>query len=185
LVYHITFMPTKEELQVLYANLPVAKLLSIVDDKFSYTDVAVAVAIEELAKRNVSEEEIKSYKDAQIAVAHTVIENNLVNGLSFIQKNLFYFLWLPLLNFAFKMNFRDNGYTLKLRQANYYSLCGFLSFMACAVIPVILQLQLTTLQSIVVWMAVFVPAYLLDERFNRHMLAKKFGISLTSEEVNA
>lgn len=117
---------TAEELKKAYSNLTLNELLEIIDNKHQYTDMAVKTAIEEVAGRKVSEEDISQYKELQVEQAITFVRKNVLIGLTNFQKSLFYFFWLPILTFPFKQNYRDEGYELKLRQANYYSLCGFL-----------------------------------------------------------
>jgi hypothetical protein len=160
-------MPTKEELQLRYSTYATENLLDIIDHKFDYTDLAVMLAIEELAKRNITEDDIKNYKAQKTETE--VIRKNFVDGLSLLQKNLFYFLWIPILNFAFKMNYRDDGYLLKLRQANYYSLCGFLGLGVSAIVSI--YFELGDIHSLAIWIAMFIPAYLLDKHFNKQWLS--------------
>jgi hypothetical protein len=169
---------TREELQQTYSKLPTEKLLEILDRKFDYTELAVSVALEELGSRKVSEEEIKNYKTEQINKVETFIKKNISDDLTLLQKNLFYFLWLPILNFAFKMNFGQDGYVLKLKQANYYSLLGFIFFMVAGIVSVIFDLS--DLSSLAIWILGFVQSYFFDEYFNRQKqiekLRKVFGV---------
>src|SRR5471030_85179 len=102
-------MVSKEELQGTYAALPTEKLMEIIDNKFGYTELAVTVAFEELSSRKISEEEIKSYKSKQLAKLNNYIKKNISDDLSLSQKNLFYFIWLPLFTFPFKQNYREEG----------------------------------------------------------------------------
>ena len=57
-------MVTKEDLEKRYSNLSNAELLDIIENKFSYTELAVTVAIEEIGNRKVTEEEIKLFEGA-------------------------------------------------------------------------------------------------------------------------
>ncbi len=59
-------MVSKEELKGTFSMLPTEKLMEIIDNKFGYTELAVSVAFEELAGREITEEEIKNYKSKQI-----------------------------------------------------------------------------------------------------------------------
>lgn len=158
-------MVTQEELRLRYAHLPTSQLLYIIDNKFNYTETAVLVAIEEIAKRKVSEQEIEEYKKQVIAATEEAIQKNYLIGLSLLQKNLFYFIFIPLLNSAFKMNYRQDGYRLKLRQANYYSLCGFLGLIISAVLSV--NFDLEDALSIAIWITAFVAAFTFEKRFIR------------------
>jgi hypothetical protein len=162
-------MVSKEELQGTFATLPTEKLMEIIDNKFGYTELAVSVAFEELASRKISEQEIKNYKTKQIEKLNNYIKRNISDDLTLSQKNLFYFIWIPLLTFPFKQNFREKGYALKVKQSNYYSLFGFFFFLLTASLSV----GLSNLFAIALWIAGFIPAYLLDEYFNRQRQIKK------------
>lgn len=162
-------MVTKDELQGTYASLPTEKLMEIIDNKFGYSELAVSVAFEELANRKVSEEEIKNYKSKQIKRLNTYIKKNISDDLTLSQKNLFYFIWLPLFTMGFKQNYRQEGCALKVKQANYYSLLGFLFF----VLTAFLSQGLSNLTAAAIWIGGFIPSYLLDEYFNRQRQIKK------------
>jgi hypothetical protein len=156
---------TREDLQEQYASLSTNELLEIIDRKFDYTELAVTVALEEIGRRNLSEENIREYKEEQVAQAKSFIKKNIVDDLNVIQKILFFFIWLPLLNFPFKQNFRDGNYVLKLKQANYYSLLGFV-FMALTLISTGFFPH-SALTDFTIWFLGFLPAYGFDEYFNR------------------
>src|SRR4051812_45138504 len=98
-------MVTKEELQKKYATLSPDKLMEIIDNKFDYTELAVTIAIQELSSRNITEDEVKSYKDKQVEKVTTFVKRNIVDDLNLLQKNLFFFIWFPLLTYAFRRNF--------------------------------------------------------------------------------
>lgn len=156
---------TREELQETYSKLSTQELLEILDEKFSYIETAVTVALEEISKRNVSEEDIKNYKNDQIEKAIKRIRYNIDDDLNFLQKNLFFFIWFPILTFAVRQNFRDDGYVLKSKQASYYSWLGFISFMLISMISA--AYSLSTLSTIGIWILAFLPTYACDETFNR------------------
>ncbi|MBS1525928.1 MAG: hypothetical protein JST19_09795, partial [Bacteroidetes bacterium] len=150
--------------------LPTEKLMEIIDNKFGYTELAVSVAFEELAGRKISEEEIKSYKSKQIEKLNSYIRKNISNDLSLSQKNLFYFIFIPLLTWPFKQSFREKGYRLKTKQATYYSMFGFAFFL----VGLVFALQgYSNLFVIALWIGGFIPAYLMDEFFNRQRQIKK------------
>src|ERR1700760_5039972 len=163
-------MVSKKELQVTFATLPTEKLMEIIDNKFGYTELAVSVAFEELASRKISEEEIKNYKFKQIEKLNNYIKKNIEHDLAFAQKNLFYFIFLPLLTFPFKQSFREKGYKLKIKQANYYSVFGFVFFVLAALF---LYQGMSNLFVAAFWLGGFIPAYLMDEFFNRQRQIRK------------
>ena len=175
-------MVSKEELQVTFSSLPTEKLMEIIDNKFGYTELAVSVAFEELANRSISEEEIKKFKFKQLEKLNNYIKNNISHDLAFAEKNLFYFLFIPLFTFPFKHGFKERGFQLKIRQANYYTIFGFLFFAAASWF---LYRGMSNLFVMAFWLGGFIPAYLMDEFFNRQRqirkLQKLFG-SLQPEE---
>ncbi len=174
-------MITKEELSDKYTSLSNEELLDIVDNKSGYTKLALIAALEELAKRKVSGEEVKKYKEGKLNKAMEDMRKKYVDGLSLLQKHLFYFICIPLINFAFKQNFRDDGYVLKLRQANYYTFCGFLFLMLAVLISV--TFNLSSIQTLGVWLLGIIPTYAFDQFFYRQRLVKKLAqLSDTSEE---
>lgn len=163
-------MVSKQELQLTYSSLPTEKLMEIIDNKFGYTEMAVSVAFEELASRKISEEEIKNYKSKQIEKLNNYIRKNISHDLSLSQKNLFYFIFIPLLTAPFRLGFKEKGFKLKIKQANYYSLFGF-GF--CLLSALFLIEGMSNLFVAAFWMGGFIPAYLMDESFNRQRQIKK------------
>jgi hypothetical protein len=157
-------MVSKEELKGTYAMLPTEKLMEIIDNKFGYTELAVSVAFEELASRKISEEEIKNYKFKQIEKLNNYIQKNISHDLALAQKNLFYFLFIPIITFPFRQSFREKGFKLKIIQSNYYSVFGFMFFLIAGLC--LLQ-GLSNLFAAAIWIGGFIPAYLMDEFFNR------------------
>ena len=164
-------MITKEELQEKYSSFSNSELLDIVQNKFSYTELAVIVAMEEIAKRNLNEEDIKKYKDEKEEEFIKIIDQNIFNDLSFLQKILFFYIWLPFLNFPFKRNFMDDGFELKLKQANYYSWLGFVTFIFSSIIQSTKNYE--TVVFLMIWMAFFPIAFIFDEFFNRQSQIRK------------
>jgi hypothetical protein len=163
-------MVSKDELKGIYAMLPTEKLMEIIDNKFGYTELAVSVAFEELAGRRISEEEIKNYKFKQLEKLNKYINNNISHDLAFAEKNLFYFLFIPLFTFPFKHGFKEKGYKLKIRQANYYALFGFIFFVIASWF---LYSGMSNLFVMAFWLGGFIPAYMMDEAFNRQRQIRK------------
>lgn len=154
-----------EDLKKTYSNASTEQLLNIIDNKLGYTDMAVKIALEELAKREISESDIKTYKENVEAELLQSTKKLLLNDLRLAQKNFFFFLWIPLIHFALKQNFREDGYYLKLKQATYYSWCGVGALMLSVFISI--EFDLSELSTLGVWIAGFIPAYAFDEKFNR------------------
>ncbi len=170
-------MVTKEDLQSKYDKLSTEELLRIIDDKHSYTDLAVSVAISELARRNVMEEEIINYKAKQMDELQQYVRANVVDYLKVWQKVLYYVFFLPILNFPFKRNLAEDGYVLKLKQATYYSWTGFLGLLLAGV----LTIGTGNITALLIWSVVFIIAYIYDEQFNRQKLINKLKRIFTQE----
>jgi hypothetical protein len=169
---------TKEDLEKQYAELSTNELLEIVDRKFDYTDLAVAVALAEISKRKISEETLKEYKDIQISRLKESARKILVDDLQVGYKIFFFFIWFPLLNFALKQNYRDGNFVLKLSQARYYSGLGFLFMMGTGLLSGLYNLS--NLSAVTIWFCCFLPAYAFDEFFNRKRLLQRW-LSRNSE----
>lgn len=161
----------QEDLEKQYAALSTNELLEIVDRKFEYTDLAVAVALAEISKRGVSAETMKDYKDLQISRAKEAIRKIVFDDLKTGYKIFFFFIWFPLLNFALKQNYRDGNFVLKLSQARYYSVLGFLFMMLTGFLSGIYDLS--NLTAATIWFTSFLPAYGFDEFFNRKRLLQR------------
>ncbi len=142
--------------------------MEIVDRKFDYTELAVTVALAEISKREISEETLKEYKDLQISRAKETIRKIILDDLKVGYKIFFFFIWIPLLNFPFKQNYRDGGFVLKLSQARYYSGLGFLFMVLTGLFSGLYDLS--TLTALTIWFISFLPAYAFDEFFNRKRL---------------
>ena len=158
---------TKDDLQKTYSNLSTYELLEIIDRKYDYTDLAITMAIEEISKRQVSEDDIRDYKAEQLNKTRIFIRKNFLDDLSMVQKNLFYFIWVPFVNFALRQDFKDDGYILKLKQANYYSLAGLVLFLGTGLISAAFNFSIYT--SLATWILGFLAAYSFDEFFIRRM----------------
>ncbi len=169
-----------EELRQSYSKFSIGQLLEILDNKFEHTELAVTIAIAELSKRNVTEEDIKSYKENLINQAEIFVDRNIVDDLNLLQKHLFYFLWVPVLNTTFKQNFAEDGYALKLKQANYYALLGFIFFVLSVIISI--QFNFPVLTTLAIWLIGIIPAYAFDELFNRQQQIKRLIAKFSKHE---
>jgi hypothetical protein len=126
-------MITKQDLQEKYAAYSLPELLEVVENKHNYTDLAVVVAIEEISKRNVTEEQIASAKEEQALEIKEMVKKNYVDRLSVSQKHIFFFLfWFPFLTAAIKLNFAEDGSQMKLKQARYFSWLGVISMVVAS-----------------------------------------------------
>jgi hypothetical protein len=157
-------MVSREDIAKTYSGLSTDELLAIVREQGGYTALAISAAQEELAKRNVTEAQVLEF-DERIEQAKTVARQSASEELSFLQKCFFYFIWVPLLHFPIKQNLREDGFVLKVRQAGYYSIAGFISFILTALISA--AINLSDLLSIMVWALLILPACVLDKYFNK------------------
>jgi hypothetical protein len=164
-------MITKESLETRYLKLDTLSLLEIISADSGYTPLAISVAIDELKRRNVAFELIEKQKKISFYQPDPVLLAHCLIDLHFIQKLLFYLFWLiwiPRFRFLVRINFREEIYILKLNQANYYSIVGFVfSFIAMA-----------ANQSIgdaawFIWFAGFIVAYLFDVGYNKQKQINK------------
>jgi hypothetical protein len=176
-------MVTKEDLEKRYINLSNEQLLDIIGNKFSYTELAVTVAIEEIGKRKVTEEDIKLYKEKKVIKFNTLVQKNIVDDLSLIQKNLFFFIWIPYITFFFKRRFIDDDFELKLLQANYYSWFGFIT---CIIITFGCTFLKLSDYNLIFWLLSFPLAYYYDEKFNRENQIRKLQkmFPTSNEEID-
>lgn len=166
-------MITKEGLEIKYSAMSNDELLEIMDNKHSYTDLAISVALAEISKRNISENEITRYKEKQLAGFEREIKKNFIDDLKVYQKLLFYLFWLPLFTFAFKINYARDGYVLKRKQASFYSWCGFIVF----VVAVLLEdfINLSDLNSCIFIILCFPGVLYYDHTVRKQKLYEKFS----------
>lgn len=157
-------MITKQDLEKRYSRYSISELLEIVENKHKYTDLAVVVAIEEIGRREISEEQIKSHKEEQLLAAKDKAKKNYVDRLSIWQKHFFFFVWIPLLTFPFKRNFIEGNFDTKLRQARYFSLLGFLCMLLSTFLTI--EYNLSNLSFWIVLIPGFFVTLLLDPVFN-------------------
>lgn len=165
-------MPSKTELEKRYADYSNEQLLDLLNERESYTELAVGVASEEVKRRHLSEQDIKDYVAAKYRKAELYIEKNIHDELSLFLKSLFYFCWVPVLTFPFKLNFQEDGAILKLKQLNFYSFSGFVFCSIGAVCIWLFKFQL--LSAIGIWVAGMLCAMLVDTRFNRDRIVRRF-----------
>lgn len=162
---------TKEELEKTYEKLSNSELMDIIQDKFGYTEMAILVAMAEISKRNLNEEDIKQFKVEKEIEIRDYIFKNIADDLTFFQKCFFFYIWIPFFNFPVKRNFIDGGFELKLKQASYYSWAGFIFLVLITGFSS--NYQISTLTTLIIWMLTFVIAFLFDEFFNRQSQIRK------------
>lgn len=164
-------MITREELENRYSQHSNHELMGIIDNKSSYTELAIDVAMNELANRDVLEEDIILYKTERFIDVLDYLQKNIVDDLKLWEKIIFYVMWFPFVNFILSRRYLEDDYILKLRQANYYSWSGFLSFFI--LLPFIGQNNLANILIFLLYILLFVVVLRYDELFNRKVIKEK------------
>jgi hypothetical protein len=157
-------MILREDIQKKYSGLSTGELLAIVREKEGYTEMAISVAQEELTKRNITDDQVREF-DERVEEDNAVVLQKAREDLGIFQKCFFYFIWVPLLHFPVKQNLREDGYFLKVRQAGYYSLAGFITFVITAFVSI--ALDLSDWPALLVWILLILLAFGLDNFFNK------------------
>jgi len=156
-------MIDRESLQEKYAVLTTDDLLEITSNSRDYTELAVAVALEELMKRKVPEVEIKSYVSFLADQPDQQTIDKYFVDLSFFHKACNYILVIPIIKYKISSDFCSyNGFALKARQANYYLVMGT-SFL---IVAIILAAQYHG-PFLLIWSAGFFISFLFDTGYNK------------------
>ena len=175
-------MVTEESLREQYSKQLTEDLLEIAKDKVGYTELANAVALEELKRRNVTAEEIDKYEPLAREIDAATKENCVID-LELTKKLLyFYVLWFPKARYFYSPNFMQNGYILKSDQSNYYSVLGFISIVATFVIVDSTNYN-SSLAFFLIWIALFLLSYLFDIYFNRQRQIRNIQKAVDSGEI--
>jgi hypothetical protein len=127
-------MISRENLEKKYISLETIGLPEIFSNKDDYTELAASVALAELKKRQVPEEQINSYKPVFTQKNEPEVLTNYLVDLELWEKVAFFIIWIPRLRSYFTYNFQSKGYILKSNQSNYYSISGFIFCMTAIVI---------------------------------------------------
>jgi hypothetical protein len=155
-------MVTQESLKEQYAKFDNIELLEITANKKGYTELAISVALTELKKRGIPNDEIRNYKSVLPQQPDELLVKNYLADLNLFQKIIFYILWIPTIRDYFTTNFQPGGYVLKYQQSNYYSILGFVfTFLS------LLATQYPNQTYIAVWCGGFLASYLFDIYVNR------------------
>lgn len=155
--------PHKDDLHKRYSSYTTERLLSIFYSRGQYTEDALGVVKSELARRNISSRDVDRYLDQQeekrsSAKAHAFIP------LTFWEKSLFFFAWFApwFLGKAFRLNYADEGYLLKVKQSAIFARAGFAFFMLDAFATV--YFDLGNFISIGVLVLLFLIFYLAEKQ---------------------
>lgn len=152
-------MLSKEELERNYSGLSNEELLVIAGSKNDYTPLALSIAKNEIAKRNISEEEIKLISKKWEEIYNHEVKKNYVIELSFLEKNLFYFFWfIHFLVDGFRENYKDDGLMLKFRQAGYFKNMSMVFLFISTIAAV--SFSMPSLEAL--WIAGFIITHFID-----------------------
>jgi hypothetical protein len=148
----------KSALAKRYAKLSNDQLLEMLENRHDYTPIALEVLQEEVNSRQISREEVASFKYTAAVNTEILRQRSLV-PLPIWQKVFYFFAFCipPYLSFvihAFGMNREEDGYISQARQRRFFRLAGFLSVVI--IIVVCSQLPLLIL---ILWPASFALAY--------------------------
>lgn len=130
-------LPSVDELKERYSSWSNGRLLSVLLNKEEYTREAVEVARAELGQRNVTTEEVDLFLREQ---EEQELMSRMLScvPLKFWEKALFFFFWFTpwFLARAFHMNYSEDGYALKAKQGQVFSVAGFISLLAVAAVTI-------------------------------------------------
>ncbi|MBS1526339.1 MAG: hypothetical protein JST19_11860 [Bacteroidetes bacterium] len=171
-------MVTEEELQEKYAQFDTESLLEIATNKYSFIELANSVALKELRKRKIPEQEIRNYKPVMVKNIDPLTRQNCLIDLNIFYKIFFYFIFIPRLRAYFTYNYAPNGYLLKLNQSYYYSVIGF-SFLLLST----LIIAYSKINFFILWCPGFIPGYLFDIGFNKSRQIKNLQEALDKNEL--
>ncbi|MCD9016002.1 hypothetical protein [Parachryseolinea silvisoli] len=148
----------KSALAKRYAKLSNDQLLEMLENRHDYTPIALEVLQEEVNSRQISKEEVATYKFTA-TVNTEILKARALEPLPLWQKAFYFFgfivpIFLSYIIFAFELNRREDGYTTKLRQTRFFRWAGFISFM----LVVFVSLDMPFLFYIL-WPASFALAY--------------------------
>ena len=171
-------MVTEKDLQEKYAEFDTESLLEMTTNKSGFTELANSVALKELKKRKVSEQEISDYKPVLVDKIDPLTKQNCLVDLNIFYKVLFYFVFIPKLRSYFTYNYLPNGYMLKQNQSYYYSVVGF-SF--CLISLMIMAYS--NINFFKLWCLGFIPTYVFDEVFNKNRQIKNLQKALDKDQL--
>ena len=170
----------REELQRQCEAFSNEELLIIFNNKGRYTAEQVKAVLIEIKRRAITKEELGKYKEKRRK--GNLIIGNIVDEIGPIDKVLFFFLWLPQFNFMVIRKFRRENYTLKLKQAAYYSITGLACFLLAIVLPI---KHISLITGLIIWVLSFFPAYLFDKFYFTRRLMRRLAIKLGRQEETA
>ncbi len=171
-------MVTEAELQEKYAQFDTESLLEIATNKYGFTELANSVALKELKKRKVPDQEIRDYKPVVVNKIDPLTRQNCLIDLNIFYKVFFYFVFIPALRRYISYNYSPKGYLLKLHQSYYYSVIGF-----CFCVLSFAIMEYSGINIFMLWCLGFIPAYVFDISFNKDRQIRKLQEALDKDEL--
>lgn len=165
--------PTPQELAEHYATLSNVQLFEIVNDRVGYTPEALALAQDEIERRNLADHEIRQYL-ADLDALHTASLKKTSIQLVFWEKMFFFFVWFTpgFITIALGMNYHHDGYNTKVRQSRFFRLAGFTSLVLVGFLSS--YGHLLDFFSVTLLLPLFGIAWFVAERINWNNRREKF-----------
>lgn len=158
-------LPSENELKERYASYSNYRLLAIVQSKEQYTAQAMNIAKAELARRNLSTQEIDMFFDEQ-ALREGVTKTFPQVPLSIWEKSRFFFLWFapwPGIG-ALRMSYSEESARLKNQQSKVFALGGFISLILDGFVSVYFDLSNTL--SLAMLLTLFLMFQWLEKKYS-------------------
>jgi hypothetical protein len=159
---------TIEEIQAQCEALSNEELLLVVNNKRLYTEQIVRVAYQEIRKRGLSKQEIKEIEKMQAERAK-IITGDIREDVLFFEKVGFFFLCVPRMHFLVIRDYRNQGFVLKVRQAQYFIFLGLVSLILSALLGGYFH---SFLLGAIIWVASFLLAYFLNRYYIKGKIIK-------------
>jgi hypothetical protein len=142
-------LPTKDDLKKRYATFSDDRLLEILYNKNEYTADAVEVAQTEIASRNITDAQVKTFVSDRVeALEVQAVEKKILSWvpLELWEKLFFFFIWFSpfFLGSALRTNYAEDGLILKLRQSKLFAIAGFTSVILTFIISELFSLSQTS-----------------------------------------
>lgn len=158
-------LPSKEELAQRYTAFSDQKLLTILYNNDGYRPEAIEAATEELKKRHIPVDTVQNFVQGE-ELKNIVATENANVQLPLHQKFLFFFAWFIPFFFgtAFRLNFQEDGFVLKLKQSKRYSIAGLIALFTTTIITI--HFELGNLYSFSILFGMFGVFFLIESQFN-------------------
>lgn len=161
---------TVEEIKEKCESLSNDELYTIVNNKIKYNYTIVSTAQAELKRRNVSKDEHKSLKKEQTRRSK-IIEGDIDADVLMWEKILFFFIPLPRLHRMVIRDYKNRGFVLKVKQASYFTIIGFVSFFLLMAVAIPVSYELAG----ILWLGIFLAAYLFNSYYFKQRTIRRLA----------